>query len=103
MEQIVGYIAGSLCTVCTIPQVFKALKTKKANDVSYIFLILLIAGLILWILYGVLISQVPVIISNSVCLAFNIILISIKSYQDCTSKNTMSKDIHENLQSPELA
>jgi MtN3 and saliva related transmembrane protein len=50
--RVVGVTAGILTSISTVPQLLKIVKDKKANDVSISFLLILIAGLILWIWYA---------------------------------------------------
>ena len=47
-----GYFAAILTTAAFLPQLIKTLKTKKAEDVSLITLIMFICGVGSWIIYG---------------------------------------------------
>ena len=49
---IIGIAAGVLTAASMMPQVVKTIKTKKAENVSALMLIILIGGVILWIIYG---------------------------------------------------
>jgi MtN3 and saliva related transmembrane protein len=76
--QIIGLAAG-ICTACSLlPQVFKTLKEKKADDVSLSMLFVLQAGLILWILYGIKRSDMPIIATNSFSLLVNITMVVLR-------------------------
>jgi MtN3 and saliva related transmembrane protein len=70
---VVGTIASVLTTLSFLPQLFKMIHTKKAHDVSYIMLAILFVGGILWIVYGILKSDLIIIISNCVSTLINII------------------------------
>jgi len=73
--QIIGLAAG-VCTACSLlPQVFKTLKEKKAEDVSLAMLFVLQAGLILWIVYGFKRSDFPIIATNCFSLLVNITMV----------------------------
>ena len=73
--QIIGLAAG-ICTACSLlPQVFKTIKEKKAEDVSMVMLFVLQAGLILWIIYGFDRKDVPIIATNIFSLLVNIIMV----------------------------
>ncbi len=78
MADIIGYIAGTLMSVVSIPQIIKSLKTKKVKDLSFIMLVLLILGSFLWMIYGFLIMSLPVIIMDAVAVCINLFLLSIK-------------------------
>ena len=63
---IIGYVGTGLLTITMLPQVYKTFKTKKANELSWIYLILQFTANILFIFYGFGIESLPVIISNCV-------------------------------------
>jgi MtN3 and saliva related transmembrane protein len=74
IETITG-IAASICTAASLlPQLFKVLKEKKAEDVSLGTLAVLFAGISLWICYGFLKNDLIIIISNCFSLAVNMLL-----------------------------
>lgn len=70
---IVGAIASVLTTLSFLPQLFKMIRTKKAHDVSYIMLVVLFAGGVLWIVYGTLKADWIIIISNCVSTCINVV------------------------------
>ena len=59
-----GYFAAILTTAAFLPQLVKTLKTKKADDVSSLTLIMFICGVGSWIIYGYQISSLPILIAN---------------------------------------
>jgi len=65
MINSLGFLAGILTSISVVPQLVKALKTKKADDVSLGMFLLYDAGLFLWIIYGYFIFSMPVLIMNS--------------------------------------
>jgi MtN3 and saliva related transmembrane protein len=76
--QVIGLAAG-LCTACSLlPQVVKTLREKKAEDVSLLMLLVLMAGLILWIIYGIKRNDLPIIATNSFSLLVNIVMIILR-------------------------
>jgi MtN3 and saliva related transmembrane protein len=76
--QIIGISAG-ICTACSLlPQVFKTLKEKKADDVSLAMLFVLQAGLILWTVYGFMRSDIPIIATNIFSLLVNITMVILR-------------------------
>jgi MtN3 and saliva related transmembrane protein len=78
--QIVGIIAGILTGVSMLPQLIKIIKEKKAHDVSIIMLSVLIAGLIMWVIYGFLRDDMPIIVTNcfSLLVNFSVLFFRIK-------------------------
>jgi MtN3 and saliva related transmembrane protein len=63
-----GLLAGTLTTIAFVPQLTKTWKTKSAEDISFGMFAIFCAGVLLWLLYGVLIDALPVILANSVTL-----------------------------------
>jgi MtN3 and saliva related transmembrane protein len=75
---ILGLVAGALTTISAIPQALKAFKTKKTTDLSLGMYILVTAGIILWLVYGLIIKDIPLIAANVVTLALNIFILLLK-------------------------
>jgi len=70
-----GYFAAILTTAAFLPQLIKTLKTKKAEDVSLITLIMFICGVISWVIYGYQISSFPIITANSITFLLNFLIL----------------------------
>ena len=75
---ILGASAAFLTTLGFFPQVIKAHNTKHTKDLSLIMYVLLCAGLILWIAYGILLRQAPIIAANVVTLALCLYIVFLK-------------------------
>ena len=75
-----GYFAAILTTAAFLPQLIKTLKTKKADDVSLITLIMFICGVGSWIIYGYAISSIPVLIANIITFILNLFILISKIY-----------------------
>jgi MtN3 and saliva related transmembrane protein len=71
MTPYVGYLAGFLTVVSLIPQVLRAWRTKQTKDLSVRTFLILVAASVLWVTYGVLSSDWPVIATNSGMLLLN--------------------------------
>jgi len=75
---LTGLSAGLLTAISMLPQVIKTVQKKKAEEVSLWMLITLVSGVCLWILYGIEKSDYPIIITNSVSLIINFIMICLR-------------------------
>ena len=75
-----GYSAAILTTAAFLPQLIKTLKTKKAEDVSLLTLIMFICGVGSWIIYGYAISSLPILIANIITFLLNIFILISKIY-----------------------
>jgi MtN3 and saliva related transmembrane protein len=66
LAEYLGYVAGVLTTFCYIPQIIRVFKLKSAREISYIYTITLLTGVIIWLLYGIFLHLVPIILWNSI-------------------------------------
>jgi MtN3 and saliva related transmembrane protein len=73
-----GLVAGMLTSIASIPQVVKTLRTKHARDISIWQPLLLAIGVALWLIYGMLIHDLPLILANIVPLVCNVMLTVLK-------------------------
>jgi MtN3 and saliva related transmembrane protein len=78
MTKIVGIAAGILTGTSMLPQLIKMLQEKKASQVSVFMLLILISGLSLWVWYGFLKKDWPIIVTNIFSLVVNIIMIFLR-------------------------
>ena len=76
--QILGFIAGIFTGISLLPQLIKIIKEKKTEAISTWMLLILMGGLALWISYGVLINNLPIIITNAFSLLINIAIIFVR-------------------------
>jgi len=77
---ILGLIAALISTIAFLPQVFKSWKTRKTDDISLGSYILVVSGVFLWLIYGFLIKDFPLVAANGVTfiLTFWILVLKIK-------------------------
>ncbi|MEJ7913726.1 MAG: SemiSWEET transporter [Chitinophagaceae bacterium] len=81
--QYVGIGAGILTACSMIPQLIKIVKEKKAEEVSILMILVLMAGLSLWVVYGIMKDDWPIIITNCFSVAVNILLLFFRiKYKD---------------------
>ena len=74
----VGIIAGILTASSMLPQVIKVLKEKKAENISLLMVFVLISGVCLWIVYGVMRKDLPIIATNAFSLLVNLVLMVLR-------------------------
>ena len=74
-KEFFGYFAAILTTVAFLPQLIKTLKTKKADDVSLVTLIMFLSGLLSWMIYGYEISSLPILIANFITFILNLLIL----------------------------
>lgn len=76
--KIIGLAAGILTASSLLPQVIKTFKEKKADEVSLLMLFVLLAGLILWVVYGIKREDFPIIATNCFSLLVNLTMIILR-------------------------
>lgn len=69
--EIIGLAAGILTSISLLPQLVKLIKHKKAEDISLFYLVILFVGLALWVWYGTLRDDLPIIVTNGFSLVIN--------------------------------
>jgi MtN3 and saliva related transmembrane protein len=77
--QMIGYFAGILTTAAFLPQVVKTIRDKSTRDISFSMYLLFCAGIFLWLVYGLLLQDMPIIASNVVTLLLAGIILGLKS------------------------
>jgi MtN3 and saliva related transmembrane protein len=77
---IVGLLAAICTTVSFVPQVLKAWRTRSTADISVGMFVLMVVGLSLWLFYGAMLGDLPLILANFVtlCLAGVILLLKLR-------------------------
>lgn len=75
---IIGMLAAVLSTVSFMPQALQAFKTKHTKDISLATFLVLSIGILLWLIYGILIGELPVILANSVTLVLSLAILIMK-------------------------
>lgn len=73
-----GLIAGVLTTIAYVPQLIKTWQSKSAHDLSWSMLIILCTGIILWLVYGTSVHDVPIIAANIVTLLLASVILVLK-------------------------
>lgn len=63
---ILGLVAASLTTFSGLPQLIKTWKTKSTKDMSLLLFLMMFVGVLLWLIYGILTGDVPLIAGNGV-------------------------------------
>jgi MtN3 and saliva related transmembrane protein len=62
--EAVGLLAGLCTTVSFLPQALMVIKSRDTTSISLLMYIVFIGGVCLWVVYGVLISSLPIMMWN---------------------------------------
>lgn len=78
MTLILGIAAGVLTTAAFLPQLIRVIKTKHTKDLSLVTFSLFSLGVFLWLAYGILLKEVPIILANAFTLVFAVLIVIMK-------------------------
>lgn len=76
--QLVGYVAAVLTTGSFVPQALMTLRTRDVSGISALMYSAFVAGVALWLAYGILIGQWPIIIANAVAVLLTGTILAVK-------------------------
>jgi len=75
---IIGLVAATCTTISFVPQVAKIIKTKGTKDISLLMYAIFTTGLFLWLVYGLIIKDIPLILANAISLTLTTIVLILK-------------------------
>lgn len=92
LNTCIGSIAAVCTTVAFVPQVIKSWRTRDLSGISLPMYTIFTLGVVLWLVYGILIGDWPVIIANAITalLAGVVLLLKLRSLK---SKSLQLKSI----------
>lgn len=68
MTTAIGLLAALLTTAAFLPQVLHTLATRDTRGISLRMYAIFVAGVLLWLIYGLLMRDWPLILANAVTL-----------------------------------
>jgi MtN3 and saliva related transmembrane protein len=71
----VGYMAALLTTFSSVPQIIRVYRLKESGDLSLWTVSSLSAGVLLWMIHGIVIGDLPVILANGVSLGLSFLMV----------------------------
>jgi MtN3 and saliva related transmembrane protein len=78
LVDFLGFMAAFLTTTAFLPQVLQIWKSKSTKDLSLQTLLSFIAGITMWLFYGILLHSSPIIIANTITLILNLVILFFK-------------------------
>jgi|SRR5688500_196908 MtN3 and saliva related transmembrane protein len=68
-------IIGSLAAICSttsfVPQAWKIIRTRDTSSLSARMYAVTVTGFSLWLVYGIMLGEWPLIVTNAICLALS--------------------------------
>ncbi len=68
LVKAIGLVAACCTTLAFVPQALRAVRTRQTKDISLLTFLMLVIGILLWLTYGLLIGDLPLILSNTITL-----------------------------------
>jgi MtN3 and saliva related transmembrane protein len=76
--ELLGYVAGTISSLTFLPQVIKTWKSKSAKDISIWMFTFATLSVIMWLVYGILTNNGPVIYTNAAVLVLSLTMVYFK-------------------------
>ena len=78
LQDSVGYLAAALTTASFVPQALLTLRTRDVSGISLAMYSAFTVGILLWLIYGLLLGQWPLIAANCVTLVLASVILGTK-------------------------
>ena len=75
---IIGLVAAICTTISFVPQAIRTIKTKHTKDLSLATYLIFTIGIFLWLVYGILVQDLPLIIANIITFLFALTILILK-------------------------
>jgi MtN3 and saliva related transmembrane protein len=75
---LLGLVAGGCTTFAIVPQVSKAWRSRSTKDLSLGTFLTATVGIVLWLIYGTIRADLPIILANIVSLMLVIAVLVLK-------------------------
>jgi MtN3 and saliva related transmembrane protein len=85
--EAIGFAAAACTTLCFIPQLVK-IRKQGGRDLSYLMLGIYLAGLFLWLAYGLLLHALAVIAANTVGIVLVTAALILKAIMESRSRDS---------------
>ena len=78
LSELAGYAAATLTTLAFIPQAVRTWRTRSTEGISVGMYSIFTIGVALWLVYGALLSEWPIIIANGITLPLALYILVMK-------------------------
>ncbi len=73
-----GLAAAACTTISLLPQAIKVIANRQTRDISLSMYIIFTSGVLLWLIYGILTKDMPVILANAITVVLSFIILVLK-------------------------
>ncbi len=75
---LLGYAAATCTTVAFVPQVVRIWRTRSTRDISLGMFVVMTAGVLMWMLYGLIIHDRPLVAANGTTFVLSLTILVMK-------------------------
>lgn len=80
-EMIIGYSASILSTIAFLPQAIYVIRTRDTQSISLLTYSIFVLSVIFWFIYGIMLEDLPILLSNLVCIISGGVILYYKCYE----------------------
>lgn len=84
--ELIGYLAAMLTTTSFLPQAIMTIKTRDTESLSLGMYSLFALGVLLWLIYGIYLSNNAIIIANAITFVLAAVILGFKIYNSFRKK-----------------
>ncbi len=78
IHDLIGYIAATLTTLSFVPQAWKTFRSRDVSGISLGMYGLFTTGVALWLVYGLVLGNLPITLANAITLALALAVLAMK-------------------------
>lgn len=78
IHDLIGYIAATLTTASFLPQAWKTFRSRDVSGISLGMYALFTTGVALWLVYGLVLGNLPITLANAITLALALAVLVMK-------------------------
>lgn len=78
LSDLLGYVAGALTTIALLPQVWRTFRTRDVSGISLKMYLIFTTGVAVWLAYGIVLGETPMILANGVSLVLAFTVLAMK-------------------------
>ena len=78
IQDFIGYTAATLTTASFVPQAWKTFRSRDVRGISLGMYALFTSGVALWLVYGLILGDVPITLANAITLALALAVLVMK-------------------------
>ena len=77
-QDLIGAAAATLTTLSFVPQALKTFRSRDVSGISLGMYSLFATGVALWLVYGLLLGDAPIVLANAITLALALVVLWMK-------------------------